>query len=693
MKQVIDMLPQSMESIADLLHLRAQQQADALAYRFLSSGDVNGPCEEWSYGKLDICARNVASYLQSCGAAQGDRALLLYPSGLEFIAAFLGSLYAGVVAVPAYPHRTLSRLERIAENAACRFVLTTSAFLKLSHTLEEQAPQLRSAQWIATSEVMYQPAQKWLPAKANSDDLAFLQYTSGSTGQPKGVMVSHGNVLNNERMIQKGFGTDATTHVVGWLPLYHDMGLIGNVLQPLFLGACCTFMPPMAFLQRPLRWLRAISHFRGSVSGGPNFAFDLCASKLHPDEQLDLRSWKLAFNGSEPVRQETLDRFNSAFAQFGFKRDAFFSCYGLAEATLFVTGTTVGSAPESRAYVAESLERNLAVEAQENEVAVRTLVPAGRSQEEQTVLVVDSQKGDSQRGVECPEKSVGEIWISGPSVAKGYWNRPLETAEIFEAHLDGDKDRKFLRTGDLGFMMEGQLFVTGRMKDLIILQGRNFYPQDIEATALASHAALTPAGCAAFSFDVDGEEKLFVVAEINPREHDRGSILTAIQRAISEEYEVAVHTVALVPRKSIPKTSSGKLRRSECRKLFLAGELPVLAITSKEGRKLPGAAYVAPRTELEKQLATIWMQALDVEQVGIEDDFFQLGGHSLLATQMLAQITDEMGVELPIRQLFEAPTIKKLAEIITKSKTGTGAVNKGVLQIKRLVRPAVASGE
>ena len=250
-------------SIIDLLRLPAEEQPDTLAYRFLLSGDPQGPVEEWSYAHLERCARNVAAHLQGFGAMPGDRALLLYPAGLEFIAAFLGSLYAGVIAVPAYPHRTLSRLEGIARNAECRFVLTNSAFLKLSRSFEQQAPGLRSAKWVATSETLNGPVPSWQPPEISGEMLAFLQYTSGSTGQPKGVMVSHGNVLHNELLIQRGFATDSAMHVVGWLPLYHDMGLIGNVLQPLFAGASCTFMSPMAFLQRPLRWLRAISQFRG----------------------------------------------------------------------------------------------------------------------------------------------------------------------------------------------------------------------------------------------------------------------------------------------------------------------------------------------------------------------------------------------------------------------------------------------
>ena len=677
----------NVRSIVDMLRLRVEEQPEALAYRFLASGDAQGQMEEWNYAHLERHVRSVAAHLQGLKAVPGDRALLLYPAGLEFIAAFLGSLYAGVIAVPAYPHRTLSRLEGIAKNAECRFVLTNSAFLKLSRSLEEQAPALRSAQWVATSEILNESAPEWTPPGISEETLAFLQYTSGSTGQPKGVMVSHGNVLHNESLIQRGFATHSAMHVVGWLPLYHDMGLIGNVLQPLFAGASCTFMPPMAFLQRPLRWLRAVSQFRGTVSGGPNFAFDLCVSKLAPGENLDLSSWKTAFNGSEPVRKDTLDRFTSAFMPFGFRREAFLSCYGLAEATLFVSGTRPGLSPESRTYAAETLERNRVIETAAAGTGSRTLVCAGENQLEMSVLIVDPQSCER-----CADGEVGEIWISGPSVAKGYWNQPEQTRDIFAARLaqDSDGDGTYLRTGDLGFVVGGQLFVTGRLKDLIILQGRNFYPQDIELTAQMAHPAVKPGACVAFSSESDGEERLVVLAEVSLQLPHRQQIVQAIRAAILDEYGVPVHILGLLPPRTIPKTSSGKLQRSACQKSFIAGELPVLTISSLEQQTVTPVAYVAPRTELEQQLVAIWRRTLALERVGIEDDFFQIGGHSVLATQMLAQVSDEIGVELPIRQLFEAPTVRKLAEVIINSGAGTGLGKKSISQIKRVARPAVA---
>lgn len=676
---------QMISSIGELVRLRAEQQPDALAYRFLVSGDVDGPIDEWTYGQVDGHARSVASYLQKLGATAGERALLLYPPGLEFIAAFLGCVYCGVIAVPAYPHRRLARLEVIAQDSLCRFVLSSRSFLEIRDSLAKQTPQLKSAQWLATSDIPDNSAGEWRPPNIERNAVAFLQYTSGSTGEPKGVVVTHDNILQNELLIQQAFGTDSQMHVVGWLPVYHDMGLIGNVLQPLFIGASCTLLSPLSFLQRPLRWLRAISRFRATVSGGPNFAYDLCVSKLLAGEKLDLSSWKVAFNGSEPVRSETLFRFARAFAPFGFKSEAFLSCYGLAEATLLVSGSAPGAVPYCLNCSAENLEQHLAVEVPVNNRGVRTLVSAGRPKGGHKVVIVDAVNGS-----ECPDGVVGEIWVSGPSVAGGYWNRAAENAQIFSARLDGYAEVAFLRTGDLGFFWDGELYVTGRAKDLLIFHGRNFYPQDIESVAQAAHPAVKPGGCAAFSVDADGEERLIVLAEIGQHGIEDDGIMRAIDSAIAEEFGVSAHAVVLLPPRSIPKTSSGKIRRHQCRKDFLETKLPVLSFLSPENRRRQDSVYVAPATPLQARLACIWADTLGLERVGVEDDFFALGGHSLLATQIIGQINDEFGLELPLRRLFEARTVASLANMIDML-TGSSEQRKKTSPIKKVARPAVVS--
>ncbi|MFP2933485.1 fatty acyl-AMP ligase, partial [Pyxidicoccus sp. 3LG] len=469
-------------TLVDLLRYRAERKGDALLYRFLETGDVDGGVEEWSYTRLDTRARALGALLRESGA-KGERALLLYPPGMEFVAGFMGCLYGGVVAVPCYPpdptrlERTLPRLRAIAQDCGAKYVLTTSFILEMSELFKPQAPELGELQWLASDAVPEARAEEWKRPDVDAGALAFLQYTSGSTGNPKGVMVSHSNILHNEALITRGFGMDASrSSGMGWLPMFHDMGLIGKVLQPMYLGFPCTLMSPIAFLQRPLRWLEAISHFKATCSGGPNFAYDLCVRKATAAdrERLDLSSWDLAFNGAEPVRRETLERFAETFAPCGFKSTAFYPCYGLAEATLIVTGGTKGEPFVHGRFDSEALERGKGVDASAREEGpgARTLVGAGRCAPDQRMLVVHPETR-----VPCAAHEVGEIWVSGPSVAQGYWSRPEETAHAFGAKL-ASGEGPYLRTGDLGFVSpEGELFVTGRLKDLLIIRGRNLYPQ------------------------------------------------------------------------------------------------------------------------------------------------------------------------------------------------------------------------
>ncbi|MBZ5509344.1 MAG: amino acid adenylation domain-containing protein, partial [Acidobacteriia bacterium] len=568
-------LPENYTTFVDLLQRQFHERAGDLAFRFLLTGDVDGPIEEWTYRDLGRRVFAIATRLQQENA-EGNRALLLYPPGLEFIAAFLGCMYAGVVAVPTYPHRKLSRLEAIAQDCRASLVLTTSQFLKISRGLSRKAPELADARWIATDDGAAIDSALWRRPTVTSETLAFLQYTSGSTGTPKGVMVTHGNILANEQLIAQSFGNDSSAHVVGWLPLYHDMGLIGNVLQPLYLGTSCTLMSPLAMLQRPMRWLEAISRFHGTVSGGPNFSFDLCTSRKTPDLKLDLSAWKVAFNGSEPVRQETMERFSAAFASCGFRAEAFYPCYGLAEGTLFVTGIDRDLLPSYRTISSEGLERNLAIELTAGTPGTRTLVSSGRSGPQQRVLIVDPSTHEV-----CSEKTVGEIWVAGPSVAKGYWGRGDENTYVFCAQLLRGDSTPFLRTGDLGFETAGEIFVTGRMKDLIIIRGRNIYPQDIELTVEKAHSAVRAGGCAAFALESGVEEQLAIAAEVDlPGDSvDPETIVESIRRAVAEEHGTYVNTVALLRAKSIPKTSSGKIRRNACRKGLQDGDLLTLFVS------------------------------------------------------------------------------------------------------------------
>jgi len=401
-------------NLVELLLERASVQPSRQAYAFLD--EAGEETARLTYSELAVRARAVGAHLQEMGLA-GARALLLFPPGLDFVVAFLGCLCAGVVAVPAYPprsNRTLGRLRSIALDARPRVALTVASALPQIETLGAQLTELRAIHLLATDEIPVELADVWRDPALATDSLAFLQYTSGSTAAPKGVMVSHGNLIHNEEMIRCAFGQSEDSVIVGWLPLYHDMGLIGNVLQPLFAGAQCCLMSPVSFLQRPIRWLQAISRYHATTSGGPNFAYELCVAKTTEAERadLDLASWRVAFNGAEPVREATQERFFRAFAPAGFRREAFYPCYGLAEATLFVAGPEPGEGPTVAAFAAEPLERGAAVPAAA-ELASRTLVSCGRSWLGQTIAIVDPD------GRRLPVGKVGEIWVSGPSVARG----------------------------------------------------------------------------------------------------------------------------------------------------------------------------------------------------------------------------------------------------------------------------------
>ncbi|WP_394842046.1 fatty acyl-AMP ligase [Pendulispora brunnea] len=537
-----------MESFTLLDHLArtANTHSDKIAYHFL--GDGESESARIAFGELDGRVTAVARTLRE-RYDSGDRALLLYSAGLEFIVAFLGCLRAGVVAVPFYaprPREGTDKVLAVAAHCGARAVLTTSALRPHLEHRFGRAGASNALDWLETDALPASASPVLLPP--TNTELAFLQYTSGSTGSPKGVMVSHANILQNERMIERAFEHSPESIVVGWLPFFHDMGLIGNMLQPLYLGATGIFMSPMAFLQKPVRWLRAISNYRATTSGGPNFAFDLCVEKITPDqcEGLDLRSWSLAFNGAEPVKRDTLERFTRAFEPYGFRRTSFFPCYGLAEATLFVTG--------GRSH------------------AGTDVVSCGRPEDGLEVAIVDPE-----RHVRCPPGQVGEIWLRGPSVACGYWNEPSPafSAELFE-HDGRTREGPFLRTGDLGFLDDGELYVTGRIKDILIVRGRKYHPHDIERTVEGCHAALKPAASAAFTADGMGRERLVILQEVRKehvRRFDGREILGNVREAVASQHGLTVDMLILMPPGGVLRTSSGKVRRSACRQGVLDGSL------------------------------------------------------------------------------------------------------------------------
>jgi len=657
----------SRDSLVDILRHHARHQPERWAYSFLLDGEEEE--QRCTYAELDRQARAIAALLQR-HCARGDRALLLYPPGLEFIAAFFGCLYAGIIAVPAYPPdpmrlaRTLPRLRSIVADCQPRAVLTSAALLELTPTLLEQTPDLAAPRWMAT-DAPGGSADEWRESSPAREELAFLQYTSGSTASPKGVRVSHANLLSNEALIQRAFGTHERTLCLGWLPLYHDMGLIGNVLQPLYKGIPCVLMSPLHFLQRPSRWLRAISRYRATLSGGPNFAYDLCVRRIPPEERegLDLRCWDLAFNGAEPIRADTLQRFVEAFAPSGFRREAFFPCYGLAEATLFATGGPRDEGPEPRAIE------------QPGRQDVRSRVGSGQCWDAQRLVIVEPDACTP-----CPEGQEGEIWLAGPSVAEGYWNRPEETARTFQARLATTGEGPFLRTGDLGFVQDGRLFVTSRRKDLIILRGQNHAPQDIEYTVERSHPAHRPGCTVAFSVEAEGQEQLVVVQEVRQRDGlELESLVDAIRLAVSREHELSLGAVVLLPQGELPKTSSGKIQRQATRTAFLEGTLETLRVWRPEPAARPDSPAPAPEpmpvppsaparvgTEqaefqgwLLEQLAT--RTKVPARMLDVRTPFAHFGLDSKEAVAMSGALEKRIGRRLSPTLLYEFPTVEKLA--------------------------------
>jgi acyl-CoA synthetase (AMP-forming)/AMP-acid ligase II/acyl carrier protein len=642
----------------DLLQQRVQQQPRQNAYTFLVDGE--NQAVSLTYEQLDRRACAIAGWLQSLYAT-GERVLLLYPPGLEFITAFWGCLYAGAIAVPAYPphqNRSLDRLLSIAGDAQSSLALTTSALLVKIDAFTAQCPNLNKLRWLATDAVADDVAQHWRRPAIAGDDLAFLQYTSGSTSTPKGVMVTHGNLLSNEKMIKQAFGQSEQSLIVGWLPLYHDMGLIGNVLQPIYVGAQCVLMSPVSFLQDPYRWLAAISRYRATTSGGPNFAYDLCVRKIGPEqrESLDLSSWEVAFNGAEPVRAETMAAFARTFEPCGFRMSAFRPCYGLAEATLLVT---TDYAPQVKTVDPAALQKNVAVEVANGAL----LVSCGRPSSGQTLRICRPETLD-----ECLPGEVGEICVSGPNITKGYWKSAEQTARAFYSR----NGETVLRSGDLGVLLGGNLFVTGRLKDLIIIRGRNHYPHDIERTVEQSHPALRAGGGAAFAVEVEGEERLVIAQELNRRKQvDHDEIIRAISEAVVAEHELQVHAVVLLRTASIPKTSSGKIQRHACRAKFLTQSFDVVA----EWKALP-------QRENEETDLQAWLRAelaakrgVSIDEINVNRSITDYKLDSLEAIDVTHRIEAKFGVVLSMASLLQGPTIAELAaQAQSTAETTTVAV-------------------
>lgn len=653
-----------LDSFVDLLLLRRAEQDTEIAYRFLTTGDIDGDTVELTYGGLVRQATAIGAWLQAENYAQ-RRALLLYPPGLEFVSGFFGCLAGAVVAVPApLPRanevdRALRRLRQVVSDADIRIVLTTRSVIDALGSVVEQVPDLAELRWVATDEIDTDLAADWTEPGVGPESVAFLQYTSGSTSTPRGVMVTHRNLLHNQQAIAETMAHTPENRVsssegamfVSWLPMYHDMGLIGPVLQTVYVGTNSVLFSPLHFLQKPERWLLAVSHFRAHSSGGPNFAYELCARRAPADlpAQLDLSRWKVAFNGAEPVRPSTLRRFAEVFEASKFRPEAFQPVYGLAEATLLVTGSPVDRAPSIETRAADR-----------DHPAQREAVGVGVPPTGVGIAIVDPE-----RRVERHEGEIGEIWVSGHSVAAGYLNDEDKTAEVFGVAL-ANGHGSFLRTGDLGYLSRGELFVVGRNKDLLIIEGKNHYPQDIELTAESAHASVRPGCVAAFSVEVrDSEEQPVLVAEVTATEADElDRIRSAIKGAISAEHSIAVKDVVLIRARTIMKTSSGKIQRSACRSAYLGGELDSVDDTAEAESPDPRGGVVSVSAEdVEGWLvATVAAETgLRPDEVDVDRPLAEFGLSSVGLVGLTTGLAVVTGSEVDPSLVFEYPTIGALS--------------------------------
>ncbi|HTJ67162.1 MAG TPA: aminotransferase class I/II-fold pyridoxal phosphate-dependent enzyme [Actinospica sp.] len=661
-------------TVAALLRHHLEQRPDELAYRFLS--DTDGTSRSWTYRDLDRRARTIAARLQ----AENLRArpvLLLHPPGLDYVACFLGCLYAGAIAVPAYPPdvkrfgQSMPRLAAIALDCRATHALTTAAIAEFAHERRPRLAQLGlgELQWLAVDQIDPTAAEDWHDTPPSPGSLAFLQYTSGSTSTPKGVMVGNDNLISNLRSIHRRLEHDRDSAMVSWLPPYHDMGLIGGILSPLYGGFPAHLMAPATFVTRPLLWLSTLSDTRASTSVAPNFGFEQCVRRITPEQRgtLDLSAWRLALNGAEPVRPDTLERFSEYFAPCGFDHRALMPCYGLAESTLMVTGVEANLAPTVHRLDAAGLG-NGHVEATGPgpDAAASRIVDNGIPVDDMLVAIVDP---DTHR--RCDRGRVGEIWLAGPSVARGYWRRPDLTDETFRARIDGE-DRTYLRTGDLGFMIDGRLCVFGRIKDVVIIQGRNHYPQDVELTVENTAADLVRSGSgAAFGAQVRGTEQMVVAYEVDGRLKDPAALLAELRAAISVRHELAPHAIVLLKRSTIRKTTSGKIQRGASKQDFLSFGLSVVAasVLADESSRIDEDRTALPylsgpdlRSQVTAAVSDVLSEACAGAQVAGRS-FTDLGLDYARLIEVVDTLRRRFGLDIPIGDLLVDPRVDTLISV------------------------------
>jgi len=667
------------ERLRELSRTRAEEVA------LVVTTERNGELVETvlTYGELDTRVRAVAADLQT-RFDKGDRALLLLDNNEHYVVAFFACLYAGLIAVPVFPPESareqhLTRLMGITRDSQSRVILSSRDVLKMAGSLLEQANGVEA---LSVDEVDSTRAKSWIEFSPQPADVAFLQYTSGSTSEPKGVMVTHANLMANELAMERALDITSQDVLVSWLPLYHDMGLIGGLLQPIYQGIKLVLMSPAFFLQRPVRWLEAISRHRGTISGGPDFSFRLCLDRIKDSQlaALDLSSWRIAFSGAEPVRHDTLVSFSERFNVAAFDSESVCPCYGLAEATLMVSSGVPDLGMVTTAFSTESLRRGNIQLDESGQVAVA----CGVVVEDHTVTIRHEQSGEL-----CQTAEIGEIWFSGPSVAAGYWQKDEATAETF---VERD-NKRWLRTGDLGFFHEGQLYIVGRIKDVIIVRGHNLYPQDIER-AIENEVDLVRKGrVAAFAVSEYGVEGIGIAVEVSRNVQKLVSaekLVQVLAETISQVCGESLSVALLLNPGALPKTSSGKLQRRACQKAWREQALDAFAIYEFGAfllggeKESNGRQAEPPLDELQQSLADIWAKTLSgvaVDQISAQTHFFAAGGNSLLATQAVSAIEQHWNVSFSIRSLFEHPRLSECADQLRHLLTGNKSTQRVAIPV------------
>lgn len=669
-------------NLNDILQFRAINQSDQLAYTFLRNDGSEK--ETFTYAELDSKAQLIAAKLQSLNAT-GERALLLYPPGLDFIAALFGCLYAGVIAIPGYPpklRKPVPHLESMALDSGAIIALTDNSVLTDLSVRLSKSPSLKNLQWISSEEIVQDISERYKRVSTDRNTLAILQYTSGSTSAPKGVMVSHGNILHNSAFINSMRKNAADTRGGSWLPHYHDMGLIEGIIQPMYCGYPHYFMSPFSFIQKPVRWLIMLSKYKITNNSAPNFAYDLCTQSITAEQAkgLDLSHWRATMNGAEPIRKQTLERFSRAFQAFGFQADAFYPSYGLAEATLVVSGKKTS---ESIYYCvnAKALKQHKVVLHQEgsSDKSIELVASGGIDEHYTQVKIVNPETLTL-----CPADQVGEIWIAGKSITQGYWNNPDKTKEIFSAYITNTNTGPFLRTGDLGFIKNKLLFITGRIKDVIIVRGLNHYPQDIELSVEQCHPDIKEAACAAFTLEIDNKEQLVLVLEVKRtalKNINSNQVITAIRQSVAENHDLSTYAIALIRPGHITKTTSGKIQRSTCRKQFLNGSLSLVAQWKKSAtfdqpknqnnipERITANSLCQWLVQTIGKTVNLTEQNMAEEGIDYQSSFSQFGLDSAAISVISGQLEALLGCQISPTILYNYPSVQRLADYLVGPKT------------------------